>query len=541
MDTKLELSQTKLKWWPSPQDYSEAVQAPVSSFIDEELRHGSIFVDAMGLPKPVCGAFASVYRMRSGASDYAVRCFLRNTADQERRYGLVTEFVQADDLPYTVAFDFQREGIKVNSDWFPLLKMDWVTGLTLDYYLAVNFRDSSLMSELARKFLTMSQSLRSNGIAHGDLQHGNVIVSEGELRLVDYDGMFVPGMSGLLASELGHRNYQHPNRSENHFGAYLDNFSDWVIYASIKALALDPSLFSKFHFGDDSLLFKREDFLAPEESLVFRTLENHQEREIRSLVRFIRAQLRVDPSDVPALLGSAPEVVLAKLELPELVVVEYPPADTVLALPDWLQPGALLAEEEQRQNQLPDWMREDAGRFVAPIVVPKTEADVVEVGEYNPDHLELGVFEPELYRKRPRAVVAPENGNPVSLHFFGTAACLCFALFTPITTFCLWAMVILNAFIAVAFWGWPAHARLVRDGRVAKAVILPATEHSSGYWITIEFETHKKEKIRSMVRLTPAEYPLFINRTQPITVLYNESNPTDNILYERSVFSSGDL
>ncbi len=52
----------RLRWWPSPQDYSEAVQNLSVNSVDPELRKGLVYVDALGLPRPVTGAFASVYR-----------------------------------------------------------------------------------------------------------------------------------------------------------------------------------------------------------------------------------------------------------------------------------------------------------------------------------------------------------------------------------------------------------------------------------------------------------------------------------------------
>ncbi len=43
-----------------------------------------------------------------------------------------------------------------------------------------------------------------HGLAHGDLQNGNALVDKTQLRLVDYDGMFVPAMGGrMLAIEAG--------------------------------------------------------------------------------------------------------------------------------------------------------------------------------------------------------------------------------------------------------------------------------------------------------------------------------------------------
>ena len=86
------------------------------------------------------------------------------------------------------------------------------------------------------------------------LQHGNIMVNDGELYLVDYDGMFVPSMAGSSSNELGHRNYQHPRRSAETFGPHLDNFSAWVIYISLQAMVKDEWIYERLGSGDDCLL-----------------------------------------------------------------------------------------------------------------------------------------------------------------------------------------------------------------------------------------------------------------------------------------------
>ncbi|MBX9723714.1 MAG: hypothetical protein K2X81_20075, partial [Candidatus Obscuribacterales bacterium] len=60
--------------WPSPQDYNEAIQNPHLCFSDEELRNGKAVLNALGLPQPNSGNFASVYRVRCDGKDWAVRC-----------------------------------------------------------------------------------------------------------------------------------------------------------------------------------------------------------------------------------------------------------------------------------------------------------------------------------------------------------------------------------------------------------------------------------------------------------------------------------
>jgi len=52
--------------------------------------------------------------------DFALRLFLRNIHDQAERYALISDFVQHDDLPYTVTFDFLQNGIKIMGNGCPL-------------------------------------------------------------------------------------------------------------------------------------------------------------------------------------------------------------------------------------------------------------------------------------------------------------------------------------------------------------------------------------------------------------------------------------
>jgi len=131
---------TKSKSWPTPQDYNEAVQNLASNVKDNDLRRGILSVDGLGLPRPVSGAFASVYKVNCGDRDFALRCFLRNIADQQERYAATSAFIQNDDLLSTVSFDFMQEGICVNGAWFPCLKMDWVDGATLEQFVATKLR-----------------------------------------------------------------------------------------------------------------------------------------------------------------------------------------------------------------------------------------------------------------------------------------------------------------------------------------------------------------------------------------------------------------
>lgn len=110
-DHSLSSGPTITKLWPSPQDYNEAVQNIHVNLSDAELREGEIELDALGLSRPMTGAFASVYKVKCATRDLALRCFLRNVPDVQMRYEKISEFIMHDSLACTVGFDFQNESV----------------------------------------------------------------------------------------------------------------------------------------------------------------------------------------------------------------------------------------------------------------------------------------------------------------------------------------------------------------------------------------------------------------------------------------------
>jgi hypothetical protein len=288
---------TKRKFWPTPQDYNEAVQNLRENVSDPDLQQGVVEVNQLGLPAVRSGAFASAYKVTSGGRSWALRCFLRQVDDIAQRYERIAEFIRKDNLDCTVDFDYQPHGIRVGGQWFPILKMAWVEGETLDRYIAN--REGRISPRIAESFREMCKDLRTFGIAHGDLQHGNIIVRDERLCLVDYDGMFVPRLDGWKSHELGHPNYQHPTRTANNFNARLDSFSAWHIYLSLQALAVEPKLYGIPSSWDECLLFNRTDFQAPRKSFVFAMLERYDHQGIKQLARFVRWQLGMNIDDIP--------------------------------------------------------------------------------------------------------------------------------------------------------------------------------------------------------------------------------------------------
>lgn len=267
--------------WPTCQDYNEAVQYPDLCFEDEELRQGTVELTPIGLPKVASGNFASVYRFDCGSRRYGIKCFLRNVYDQHQRYALLSQYTSVTNVPHMVDFEYQLKGICIEGAWYPIVKMDWVEGVGLDQFLRKNWSNKPQIDRVIRQFEELVVGLQKADMAHGDLQHGNIMVKNDALRLVDYDGMYVPLMKGQEASELGHTNYQHPARSSRDFHSKLDDFSAWIIYYSLHFLKLDPSLWQKFEGGDDCLILRKSDFTDPASSRLLLEIARHPVPDIR--------------------------------------------------------------------------------------------------------------------------------------------------------------------------------------------------------------------------------------------------------------------
>lgn len=290
--------------WPTAADYQDAIQNPRFCFSDPELQSGVPEPNALGLPKPITGNFASVYQLCCGGRDYAVRCFLHPFRDRQKRYAIISHYLEKTPRPYMVSFGFLSQALRVRGRWYPILRMEWVDGETLDRYVERNLDDSTAIARLADRFLDLVKDLRRCSIAHGDLQHGNILIVNGDIRLIDYDGMYVPGLDGMPSHETGHRHYQHPGRTENDFGPHLDNFSAWVIYLSLVALSVAPYLWNHLQAGEEHLLFRQRDFDQPQSSKALQALGELPDGVVRSLLSVFQSCLTAELSRVPPLDGN---------------------------------------------------------------------------------------------------------------------------------------------------------------------------------------------------------------------------------------------
>jgi hypothetical protein len=285
--------------WPDLTDYHEALQQPRRSFGDAALQESAIELDRFGMPKPSTGGNAVVYKATHRKDVWAVRCFLRPITDHAERYAAISAHLEKAKVPYATRFHYLKDGIRVKGSAFPMVKMEWVQGLLLDRHVEACLGKPRELADLRDRWRALVRDLEAAKIAHGDLQHGNVLVQGKKLLLIDYDGMWVPSLAGRKATETGHRAYQHPSRGEGHFGPWLDRFSALVVYVSLAALEKEPKLWDEYNTGDN-LVFVREDFQEAGRSPIWGHLAGLGD-EVRRIAGVLAGAAGRDPKDAPRL------------------------------------------------------------------------------------------------------------------------------------------------------------------------------------------------------------------------------------------------
>ena len=274
--------------FPNISDYKNAIVIPESFATLGNLRPengllGDIYFSS--------GNFAVVFKMRDVQTGklHAVKCFTREQERRTESLDNISRYLGTSRSPYIVPYTFLKDEIWVNDAEYPVLLMDWVDGVTLGEKVKTlcAVRDTAGLHRLTVAFAEMALSLLEQDWAHGDLKHDNIMVRpDDSLALVDYDGCFVPSMSGQNAREIGSPCYRHPKRTAQHFDRHIDDFSILVIFLSLRALSQNPDLFES-HQNGENLLFSVADLALPQASGIVSQLRRDLDSYVQGSVALL--------------------------------------------------------------------------------------------------------------------------------------------------------------------------------------------------------------------------------------------------------------
>ena len=264
--------------YPLISEYVRAIQDASNNL--DELAHLVPVQDDHGEPYRSSGAFAVVFKMKDEQTGkcYALKCFTEEQEGRAEAYRQIADELEFVDSSYITSVKYLDKEIFVDSsceeDEFPVLLMDWIDGETMESYIAENYQDNYAMAMLCYRFCKMAEWLRSQPFAHGDIKPDNIMVRpDGNLSLVDYDGMFVPTMKGQKSPTIGTKDFSHPLRTVDDFDETIDDFALASIALSLKVISMNSKLLDTYG-ASDRLLFSESDYRNPSSSKAISALQD---------------------------------------------------------------------------------------------------------------------------------------------------------------------------------------------------------------------------------------------------------------------------
>jgi serine/threonine protein kinase len=363
--------------YPLRNEYNTAVRNLDKFVLDDILKQGTPVKQTSNpnFLRSYNGGKAIVYEIEINTKKYALKCWVEDLGDLKNRYQEIDHYLQTVKLSYFVDFSYKEKGILVNGEKFPIIRMEWVDGISFKRFVANNITNPVYIRDFADQFLEMVKMLHQNNISHGDLQHGNIMMrkNDGKICLIDYDSLYVPRLSNERDNTRGVPGYQHPKRG-NKLAAKLspksDYFSELIIYLSLLVISEKPTYWQHIE-QEERLLFSDKDLLKPDASQIFtklKTLSPEIQYFTRELEKFCQESdietLQPLENLVTAYTGSKVSWDFPKIKIPNLS--PPPPISVDLNNPAWdtFVMGALSKSGSVNVSGSNNWDKFDANSSV---------------------------------------------------------------------------------------------------------------------------------------------------------------------------------
>lgn len=288
---------------PSSTDYAQAVQQPKVAFLRADLQGRCVARNRLRVPLSWSGNFAIVFKLEGPPRPLAVRCFTHPVTQTQARYRAYSDFLRGP-VPATLRrsllpLEFLDPGMRVGARTVPIILMEWQEGDDLLAWVKRHAGDARRLRALQAAFRALVADMERCGFVHGDLQHGNVMVSaQDHPVLVDYDNLLVPGAAPFGSSNLGLPGFQHPAVHARTDHRLLDRTPALVIHTALEILSVAPGAAPDWE-RIDGLVFQARDLADPRRSPLFQALEAHP--HLQGFGQQLARALEGPPERVPTL------------------------------------------------------------------------------------------------------------------------------------------------------------------------------------------------------------------------------------------------
>ncbi|MBR1725582.1 MAG: hypothetical protein IJ724_02870 [Muribaculaceae bacterium] len=272
------------------------------------------------------GGFCVVIPMKRAGSDRFTKSLrvwynevdARNEALMNNTRGLSRAITQLN-LKYFINYEFFEEAIQVQLNdgtkgpLLPGLVIDWLsTGSLGDYLMGYSAITKEQVSKPTREqyetmrqnLIEMSRVMEQEGISHGDLSPGNVMVTENyDLQLIDYDSMMIPAMGVIQPlGIIGTDGYKHPGRTGRRT-MQDDRFAYQVLHLMLLTYARHPEL-NTHQQGEEVVLFTQNDLATVgqlQDSARYKQIKSLHDQELDYWLRALVTALNAPLADVKPL------------------------------------------------------------------------------------------------------------------------------------------------------------------------------------------------------------------------------------------------
>ncbi len=367
------------------------------------------------------GTSAVAVKAKNEGRNYAIRFFLRGDEDTFRRYQVLATFLANKDFSWRVPFQFLKNEVLIDGLFYPIVKMDWVEGTPLNDFIESNAGDKQVLLNLQQKLAALSGTLEDAGVGHGDLKYNNIFIGKDDydfnVKLIDYDSMFIPAFAGKKSLEIGSPGFQPLKRLSSHFFKEIDRFSIWVLLATIEAVSTDATIWKqvgKGGFNNDDSLFSATDFFNPSESSIFQKLEGYNNPVLNFYLQTIIDHCKT--SDFKAI----PKPEVQKRQAGVIAPTQAPLYVQPLGKPE---PEPLFAIEIKTVPAGKDVLVEGEKRGVTPMQLKVSKKElrqivVVNEGLITPVRAteDKGLYEFDFTKKKSQPVPVPDEIIEFSAH-----------------------------------------------------------------------------------------------------------------------------